>query len=289
MPQKGAHHRSLKSRIKRAGLESQFGALYQGYLKTGLTHDQAIKESTSQIRPAVLHWETTNRDVVNAKKLIRIKRDRAMQKRRQELEAAIKAKQAENEDYLTEAKELAELSNPALKPKFRHKGTQDPWETLALDMPSDKRADFRSIVDWVFNNIQTPVEALSPLDCPCRGAVTMLRAVREDPTMYSEFMRSHWAKLIPSKAEIEAEARFRDDNANVVKMMDAFEKELNRKHGRVLEKQISVDITGKAVADPVGIGHHPAYDDVEPDADEATPEESEKVAGDPSDDLVEGA
>lgn len=252
MSSQTGQHKSIKVRIKRSGLESQFQALYQGYIQSGLSHEDALKEATAQIKPAVLNWEATNREVVHAKRMVSLRREKEREIRRQQLMDVIAAKQKENEDYLSEAKELSDLDNPATKhAAFRSKNGTDPWGDLALNTPSDKRADFRDIVEWVFNNIQTPVESLSPLDCPCRGAVTMLRAVRENPVMYSDFMKSHWARLIPTKAEIEAEARFRDDNAEVVKMMDVFERELNRKSPGVLKRQAQVDITGTVVPDRV--------------------------------------
>lgn len=234
-------HKSWESRIKRAHLEPQFRKLHQGYIDEGYGHEDAFRMALDQIKPGVCHWESQNRELVDAKRLINQKKAKEVEIRKQEIAARIEEKQRLGEDILAEARELMELEHPMSKPNY--KPSTDPWGDLAMSVPAIE-ADYYKVVWWVNNNYATPVEALSPIECPCRAAVTMLKAVRENPMAYKDFLKDHFSKLAPSKAELDAQARFRDDNSKLLQMFEVFENDLNRRSRSVLMNSKDVDRYG---------------------------------------------
>lgn len=245
MPQ-GSHH-SIEKRIKRAGLEPAFRKLLQGYADDGYPHEDAVRLSREQIKPAVLNWESQNHEIVGAKRYVNAKNAKEAEYRRGLIAAEIERKRRAGEDFLAEAKELAELEAPHKKPGYKFKDG-DPWGDLTMAIPPIAGDFFRDIW-WVYNNISTPVEALSPTDGQSRGAVTMLKQARENPVMYAEFLRTQFAKLAPSKAELDTQARFRDDNSKLLGMFDVFEQDLNKKYKSVLKNTPTVNQQGDIVED----------------------------------------
>lgn len=68
-------------------------------------------------------------------------------------------------------------------------------------------ASARQVVEWVFNNLD--VEGLKPKDAPSPGAWSLLQRVRLYPELTVDFYKTVWPKLLPNKAQIEAEDRAR--------------------------------------------------------------------------------
>lgn len=239
-------HKSWDSRIKRAKLEPQFRKLHDGYLEEGFATEEAFKMALDQIKPAVCHWESQNRELVDAKRLINQKRAKEIEIKKQEIAARIEQKQRVGEDILAEARELMELEHPMAKPNY--KPSQDPWGDLAMSVPAIE-ADYYKVVWWVNNNYATPVEALSPLECPCRAAVTMLKTIRENPMAYKDFLKDHFSKLAPSKSELDAQANKRQDNSKLLDMFSVFENDLNRRYKGTFRSSKTVDRYGEVIED----------------------------------------
>ena len=246
MAKRGAHH-SIEQRIKRAGLEAAFRKLLQGYTEDGYQHEDAVRLSREQIKPAVMNWESQNRDVVTARRYVNQKKEKEAELRKAEFAKEIERKRRAGENFLAEAAALAELEEPKSRPGYKFK-TDDPWGDLTMAIPPIAGDFFRDIW-WVYNNISTPVEALSPTDGQSRGAVTMLKQARENPVMYAEFLRTQFAKLAPSKAELDSQARFRDENTKLMGMFDIFEQDLNKKYKSALKNTPTVDASGNILPD----------------------------------------
>lgn len=222
--------KAIDKRIARAKLEAPFQKIYRGYVDSGFPPEVSWKTACEQILPAVIDWETKHKEIVHAKRLLNHKKKLEEDKRRDEIAERIEAKEKKGESILEESHALWALDKPNPGRKF---ASDDPWGDLAMSIDPTRKADYRDVVEWVFNNVATPVEALSPLEAPSRGAVTMLQQVKEHPSMYMDFMRTHWAKLIPTKSTIEAESRFRDTNEKVFKLFDAFEEDIKKKRKNI--------------------------------------------------------
>lgn len=206
-----------------------------------------MKAAQQQILPAIMDWETTNREIVHARRTINLRKRKIQEKHAEELRKRIERKQRNNESILEEARELFELDHPTLHPEKPR--SDDPWKDLALAVPPGKESNYADDVRWVYNNAETPVEALSPLEVPSRGALTLLKTIQSQPTMYAAFMKDHWSRLIPSKGAIEAEARFRSGNQKLLEMFRMFEEDLNNKRSDVLKRTKDVDVHGNPLTE----------------------------------------
>ena len=86
-----------------------------------------------------------------------------------------------------------------------------------------KKAGVRAVAEWVFQNAFSEADEIAPDLVPSRGALGLLVWVQASPTNYSEFIRTIWAKLLPSKGQLESEARFNDDGREQLKLLEEFE------------------------------------------------------------------
>lgn len=241
-------HRSWEKRLQRAKLEPQFRALHKGYIEQGMSHQDAYSQALDQIKPAIAHWESQNREVVNAKRYVNQQKAKEVEARKAEIAARIEQKQRVGEDILAEARELMELQHPLMKPNHTFARDQDPWGSLAMSVPAIE-ADYWKTIWFVANNIYTPIEAISPLECPCRAAVTMLKSIRENPTAYQSFLKDHFAKLAPTKGELDAQARNRSDNGKLMEYFSVFEASLKQKRKTVFNDSDTVDEFGEVTDD----------------------------------------
>jgi hypothetical protein len=67
-----------------------------------------------------------------------------------------------------------------------------------------------SEIRWIFDNLCVRV---GPQDAPSAGAWGYLLAIRADESLKSDFLKSVYPKLLPSKAASEEAERKRDDSA----------------------------------------------------------------------------
>ena len=81
------------------------------------------------------------------------------------------------------------------------------------DFDGKPAADARSVVQWVFDNMD--LSDVSVSDCPSAGAWSLLMACRVSRDLKREFYRGIWPKLLPSRSHMEMEARFRDDGRQI--------------------------------------------------------------------------
>jgi len=69
-------------------------------------------------------------------------------------------------------------------------------------LPTNAAADEPTIVRWVSRNIDNPKP--DPRTCPDPFAWTLLRTCRADPAFVPFFVEKLWARLIPSRAQLES-------------------------------------------------------------------------------------
>jgi hypothetical protein len=74
------------------------------------------------------------------------------------------------------------------------------------------------VVEWVASNMQ--VIDVSPGDAPSSEAWGMLVWARRSPMNESQFWGSIYAKLLPSRSQIEAEQRYSDNGVRMEEMAD---------------------------------------------------------------------
>jgi hypothetical protein len=74
------------------------------------------------------------------------------------------------------------------------------------------------VVEWVASNMQ--VIDVSPSDAPSSEAWGMLVWARRSPMNESQFWGSIYAKLLPSRSQIEAEQRYSDNGVRMEEMAD---------------------------------------------------------------------
>jgi len=134
----------------------------------------------------------------------------------------------------------------------------------ALSMAAMKRsAAPRDEAKWVIQHHAVPLERIDPDLVPSSGSVTMLRWARE--VGLTDFMKTIYAKLMPSKSELEQDARFRQSGrvlqetlAEVIKAHEdaTVQAELKREMmservQELIEKRIQEKLDSQEVGDPI--------------------------------------
>ena len=90
---------------------------------------------------------------------------------------------------------------------------------VSLDDFSGKQpVSARQVVQWVFNHID--VDDVEPGHAPSAGAWSFLQRVRKHPDLLKEFYRSIWAKMLPTRSEIEAREKFEDDGRDQLHLIE---------------------------------------------------------------------
>ncbi len=80
----------------------------------------------------------------------------------------------------------------------------------------------RAVVQWVFDHID--VTNVKPQDAPSSGAWSFLQRVRTYPDLLKEFYRSIWAKMLPTRSEIEAREKFEDDGREQLHLIEQIQR-----------------------------------------------------------------
>ena len=80
----------------------------------------------------------------------------------------------------------------------------------------------RAVVQWVFDHID--VADVKPADAPSSGAWSFLQRVRTYPDLLKEFYRSIWAKMLPTRSEIEAREKFEDDGREQLHLIEQIQR-----------------------------------------------------------------
>ena len=109
-------------------------------------------------------------------------------------------------------------------------GNSDGIDSIVLDTFEGKpAASARQIVQWVFDHID--VTDIQPEDAPSPGAWSFLQRVRQYPELLKEFYRSIWAKMLPTRSEIEAREKFEDDGREQLHLIDQIRQARDKANG----------------------------------------------------------
>lgn len=100
------------------------------------------------------------------------------------------------------------------------------WAELAEKVEVGRKASALAIVQWVFDQAGTPPEKIVADEVPSLGALKYLRHVQSSESNYAAFVKDNWAKIIPSRQQLEYEARFHDDGRELFDKLAAFEQSL---------------------------------------------------------------
>lgn len=90
---------------------------------------------------------------------------------------------------------------------------------LAESVSPDKRAGYREILCWVFDNSGTAPEDIDHGKIPSRGAVKLLDFVHASVVNYTKFLDMH-AKAVSDKGIAEAAAQAEYDERRQTKLLD---------------------------------------------------------------------
>tara|TARA_Y100000593_G_scaffold92419_1_gene184003 strand:- start:893 stop:1495 length:603 start_codon:yes stop_codon:yes gene_type:complete len=81
-----------------------------------------------------------------------------------------------------------------------------------------KTCNTAKTVEWVASNLA--VADAVPEDAPSPESWAMLQWVRSSPSAEAQFWGQIYVKLLPTKAQLDAEARFADDGEGVITLID---------------------------------------------------------------------
>lgn len=118
-------------------------------------------------------------------------------------------------EYMAKARELEEAGEIDISDPVE--GLKRVTGTIKAKKASEKAAPARSVVQWVAMNMA--VEKVDLSTAPDTSAIAMLKFARASAMNEANFW-TQFAKLLPSKAQLEQEARFRDDGRDVDNLID---------------------------------------------------------------------
>ena len=103
-------------------------------------------------------------------------------------------------------------------------------DIVCLDVFADKPSvTARAVVQWVFDHID--ITDVKPEDAPSSGAWSFLQRVRSYPDLLKEFYRTIWAKMLPTRSEIEARERFEDDGREQLHLIEQIRRARDKANG----------------------------------------------------------
>lgn len=88
---------------------------------------------------------------------------------------------------------------------------------LALTVKGNRKVSTREVFEWVFENMHC--DDVTREMAPSNGAWGLLHRCRKDPDAMRDFDKQY-AKLLPTRAEIEAGDRFEDDGREQLAIID---------------------------------------------------------------------
>jgi len=103
-------------------------------------------------------------------------------------------------------------------------------DTVCMDDFCDKPpVTARAVVQWVFDHID--IADVKPQDAPSSGAWSFLQRVRTYPDLLKEFYRTIWAKMLPTRSEIEAREKFEDDGREQLHLIEQIQRARDKANG----------------------------------------------------------
>ncbi len=134
-----------------------------------------------------------------------------------------------------EARAVFQESSPA--DQLQSPGTASAGNSGAADrlvsidtFAGKSNVSARKVVQWVFDHID--VTDIGPEDAPSGGAWSLLTRIRKYPDLLKEFYRTIWAKMLPTRSEIEAREKFEDDGRQQLDIIDKLQRAARQEDAR---------------------------------------------------------
>ena len=119
-----------------------------------------------------------------------------------------------------------------------------PYAELSLAAPKGSCSE-REAAAFVFEFAAVPVERIPGDAVPSKGAVGLLKWVQTSPSNAATFYSSIWAKLMPSRTQLDAEARFSDDGNEELEILSRLEATLEPEETPVQVPSVSEGLAGE--------------------------------------------
>ncbi|QDP55766.1 MAG: hypothetical protein Unbinned2706contig1001_27 [Prokaryotic dsDNA virus sp.] len=119
---------------------------------------------------------------------------------------------------VAEQKALMDVDRP-------HAKGGDPYKRLVQAVPQGHCSE-REAAQFVFEHVSVPAAEIEASAVPSRGAVGLLKWVQSSPANQTAFYATIWMKLMPTKSQLDAEARYSDDGIRSIELLDRLEQML---------------------------------------------------------------
>jgi len=110
-------------------------------------------------------------------------------------------------------------------PKTKAEDKTTSYAELAASAPAGACSE-REAASFVFEYAAVPVEKIPEEAVPSKGAVGLLKWVHSSPSNAATFYSGIWSKLMPTKSQLDAEARFSDDGSSELEIISRLEASL---------------------------------------------------------------
>ena len=102
----------------------------------------------------------------------------------------------------------------------------DPYRRLVLAAPTGGCSE-REACQFVFEYAACQPADIPEEVVPSRGAVGLLKWAQSSPSNASAFYATMWTKLMPTKSQLDAEARYSDDGVRSLELLGRLEQMLD--------------------------------------------------------------
>ena len=146
--------------------------------------------------------------------------DKYLQRRDKLKEEGLEPKEAAAKAY-----EEALSLQPGKRPELPKKAAPCPYAELSLSAPAGSCSE-REAAAFVFEYAAVPVGSIPRGSVPSKGAVGLLKWVQTSPSNSATFYSQIWSKLMPTRQQLDAEARFSDDGKEELEILARLEASL---------------------------------------------------------------
>ena len=147
-------------------------------------------------------------------------------------------------DAAATAYEQVRQVQPEPKPRVPKKPATCPYAELSLLAPAGSCSE-REAASFVFEYAAVPISNIPQTAVPSKGAVGLLKWVHSSPSNAASFYSQIWAKLMPTKSQLDAEARFSDDGNEELEILARLEATLEPEETQVQVPSVSEGSAGE--------------------------------------------
>ncbi len=122
----------------------------------------------------------------------------------------------------------------------------DPYRRLVLAAPTGGCSE-REACQFVFEYAACQPADIPEEVVPSRGAVGLLKWAQSSPSNASAFYATMWTKLMPTKSQLDAEARYSDDGVRSLELLGRLEQMLDAPREDEEVSDMRADAAGDAL------------------------------------------